>query len=89
MIGSAIGSHIGPTVKMLRRIIRQLDVAPLQNLYTLLWNGIKKLVNRNIYFADFLEMFGQESSVRLHILEIITNFLISIRDDRGNLEIEV
>lgn len=86
MIGGHISTYIGYAIVILRQVIQQLNFALVQNLCTLLWKGIKDLLNRNIQLAEFLEIFNQ-SLIRV-ILEIITNILKS-NHDSSILQIEV
>ncbi|XP_025423274.1 uncharacterized protein LOC112692725 isoform X2 [Sipha flava] len=81
IIAGQISTYIGYAIVILKQVIQQLNFSLIQNMCTLLWEGIKKLLNRNIHLAELLEIFNQ-SSVRLHFLEIITNILKSNHDDR-------
>jgi len=91
-IGSGLSSYFGRKIVTLRQMIQELSTTQLQTLFALLSEAIisivvtvlNRRVDNNSHLANLLEMFGGNSVVRSRVLQILTDFFISIHGDRLN-----
>ncbi|XP_025205712.1 uncharacterized protein LOC112602011 [Melanaphis sacchari] len=92
-IGHQINNFLLPSIRNVGNMLRELHTEQLQNLFDLLISRIQnivstildQIVNQNQSLTDLLERFGNNSEVRMVIIQTLINFFSGIHG--GNMRL--